>query len=171
MESNNISFKDIEVINIEGEKKTIGDYLQNKKALVIVNVASACGYTDSNYKELASLYEEYGQKGLEILGFPCNQFGAQESKCELDIKKFSKTKYNVTFPMFSKIEVNGENSHPLYVFLKKLSPDFNQNPNNLTNIPWNFSKFLINSKGELLGYYSHKMSPMKMKADIEKALI
>jgi glutathione peroxidase len=112
-------FEQIVVIDIDGNVKKIGDYLNNKKLLIIVNTASYCGYTKPNYTQLVDLYTKYKDKGLEILGFPCNQFYAQEYKSEDDIKTFVKTNYNVDFPMFTKIDVNGEYTHELFIYLKK----------------------------------------------------
>ena len=165
-----IKFKEIEVKDIDGLDKKIGDYLNNKKALIVVNVASECGYTNANYKELQELYEKYGEKGLEILGFPCNQFMSQESKCELDIKNFTKNKFKITFPMFSKIDINGENTHPIYLYLKANTEEFNKDGKELKNIPWNFGKFLVNSEGKVIKFYKPDENPTVMITEIEKAL-
>jgi glutathione peroxidase len=160
---------DITVKDIEGVDKKVGDYMKNKKAAIIVNVASSCGYTDSNYKQLMEIYNDYEGKGLEILGFPCNQFMGQENKCELDIKNFAKGTYKIRFPMFSKIDVNGENTHPLYVYLKYNTKDFNEN-GNLKNIPWNFTKFLVDNNGKVVNYYPPNFDPKDMTKDIDKLI-
>jgi glutathione peroxidase len=163
------NINEIKVKDIDGVDKLLGDYLKGKKASIIVNVASSCGYTDNNYKQLVELYQKYGDKGLEILGFPCNQFMGQEDKCELDIKNFSKSQYKVTFPMFSKIDVNGENTHPLYVYLKYNTKDFNQN-GALKNIPWNFTKFLVDSNGKVVNYYAPGYNPNDIAKDLDKLI-
>jgi glutathione peroxidase len=165
-----MKFKDIKVKDIEGIDKTIGDFVKNKKAVIVVNTASSCGYTDKNYRELVDLYEKYNTKGLEILGFPCNQFMGQESACELDIKNFASNKFKVTFPLFSKIEVNGPNTHPLYLYLKFKSADFNKGETELKNIPWNFGKFLTDSEGKVIRFYKPDEDPTKMIPEIEKLL-
>jgi len=171
MESNIPNFNDITAIDIDGNKKFIKDFLVDKKIGLIVNVASACGYTKSNYKQLAELHKKYSEKGLQILAFPCNQFGGQEPKCELDIKKFATEKYEVKFPIFSKIEVNGENTHPLYIYLKYNSQKMKDKDGNLKNIPWNFAKFLIDGKGSVINYYPHDIPPKDIEKDFEKFLI
>ncbi len=102
---------------------------------------------------------------MQILAFPCNQFGGQEDKCELDIKNFVTSKYKVKFPIFSKIEVNGNNTHPVYIYLKYQSGKFGNDYNKLKNIQWNFSKFLVDSSGKVLNYYPHSVSPKEIKKD------
>jgi glutathione peroxidase len=163
------NINDIKVKDIDGGEKPLSDYLKGKKVTLIVNVASSCGYTDSNYKQLVELYQKYSEKGLEILGFPCNQFMGQEDKCELDIKNFSKNNYKVTFPMFSKIEVNGENTHPLYVYLKNHTKELNQNEG-LKNIPWNFAKFLVDTDGNVVHFYPPHHNPSEIAADLDKLI-
>jgi len=165
MENTNSNFLEINVLDIDGNQKTIADYFINKKVALIVNVASACGYTNSNYKQLVDLYKEYSDRGLQILGFPCNQFGAQEPKCELDIKNFTQNKFKVDFPLFSKIEVNGINTHPIYVYLKLQSGKFGSDVKNLYDIPWNFAKFLVDNQGKVIAYYPHNIEPKEIKKD------
>ena len=165
------NFKEIEVTDIDGNLKKVGDYLQNKKLLIIVNTASSCGYTNSNYKQLVDLYTKYSPQGLEILGFPCNQFMSQESKCEIDIKNYTKNKFKVEFPLFSKIDVNGPNTHQLFIHLKKNHKDFNIDSQNLKNIPWNFAKFLVDTNGKVIAFYSPDTEPSNMEKEIEKNLI
>jgi glutathione peroxidase len=138
-----LKFKNIEVKDIDGNMKTIADYVNDKKAVIIVNTASECGYTKKSYQELVELYNKYQDQGLQILGFPCNQFMNQESACELDIKNFAEDKFKVTFPLFWKIEVNGLNTHPLYLYLKNNSKEFNKGDGDLKNIPWNFRRVSI----------------------------
>lgn len=157
--------------DIEGKNGMIGDYLLNKKAAIFVNVACSCGLTSDHYKELVEIYGKYKDSGLQILAFPCNQFRNQESKIEAEIKEFVQGKFNVNFPMFSKIEVNGPNTDPIFVYLKNNTPEFVDSEKGLKNIPWNFAKFLVNSKGEVVSYYNPKRNPNEMIGDIEKCLV
>ena len=126
---------------IDGSLENLQDY--TGKALLIVNVASKCGFT-SQYRDLQKLYEENKAKGLEILGFPCNQFGAQEPGSAEEIQNFCSTNYGVTFPMFEKVDVNGAATHPLYTFLKDQAPGIL----GTTGIKWNFTKFLVSKDGQ-----------------------
>ncbi len=135
------------VKNIEGKDVKLADY--QGKVILIVNVASQCGLTPQ-YKGLEAAYEKYKEQGFVVLGFPCNQFGKQEPGNEEEIQKFCSSKYNVTFPMFSKIDVNGENSSPLYQSLKAKFPG---------DIKWNFEKFLINKKGEVVKRFGPQVKP------------
>jgi glutathione peroxidase len=142
------------------------DSLQGKSVL-IVNTASECGYTPQ-YKDLEVLYQKYKTKGLTVLGFPCNNFGAQEPDSDTQIHTFCEKKYGVTFPMFSKVDVKGENKHPVYKYLTETQPsaETRQEPR------WNFTKFLINRKGEVVGFYEPKVEPLspELTAAIEKTL-
>jgi len=135
------------------------------KVLLIVNVASKCGFTPQ-YKGLQFIYDKFKEKGLEILAFPCNQFGAQEPGNEAEIKNFCSLNYNVTFPLFGKIDVNGKNAEPLYEFLKKEEPGIL----GTELIKWNFTKFLVNKKGEVLKRYAPNVTPESLEQDILKAL-
>ncbi len=163
-------FEEIKVIDINGNLNKLGNYLYKKKLLIIVNTASNCGYTKPNYIQLVELYKQYKDKGLEILAFPCNQFYSQEYKSEDDIKEFVKNNFNVEFPMFTKVDVNGEFSHELYIYLKKNHNYFNIGTNQLKNVPWNFTKFLISAKGEVYDYFSPDTEPNTMIGEIEKYL-
>lgn len=169
--SNIPNFDELTAIDIDGNQKSIKNIFVNKKIGLIVNVASACGYTKSNYKQLVELHKKYSDKGLEILAFPCNQFGSQEPKCELDIKNFAKNNYKVNFLLFSKIEVNGNNTHPFYIYLKSKCDKMKDKEGNLKSIPWNFAKFLIDNKGEVINYYPHDIPPKDIEKDFEKFLI
>lgn len=142
----------IKVDDIKGNEQELSEY-QGKKAYLFVNVASNCGFTGPNYKELQELYEQYGDDGLEILGFPCNQFGGQEAACELDISTFVKDKFKITFPMFSKVEVNGENQHEVYTYLKANSELYDSETSQVKDIGWNFAKFLVDENGNVIDYY------------------
>ncbi|EEY63015.1 glutathione peroxidase, putative [Phytophthora infestans T30-4] len=132
--------------------------------ILVVNVASDCGYTDKNYRELQELYEKYHDEGFMVLGFPCNQFGGQEPGTAEDILKFAQEKYHVTFPLFNKVDVNGENAHPLFNFLKKKLDGFITN-----DIKWNFTKFLIVNH-EPSKRYGTSTSPLEIESDIVQAL-
>jgi glutathione peroxidase len=141
---------DIPLKDIDGKDTSLKPY--QGKVLLVVNVASRCGYTPQ-YKALEAVYEKYKDKGLVILGFPCNQFGGQEPGSDEEIKQFCTSKFNVTFPMFDKIEVNGANRHSLYVTLA--GPD-SPYPG---NIKWNFTKFLISRDGKILKRFESKVTP------------
>jgi glutathione peroxidase len=125
------------------------------KALLLVNVASKCGFTPQ-YSGLQSLYERYKEKGFEILGFPANDFLWQEPGSDSEIKQFCSTKYNVSFPLFSKISVKGKNIHPLY----KLLTEKETNPRFSGKITWNFNKFLVNKEGEIVARFDSKVDPL-----------
>jgi glutathione peroxidase len=141
---------DVAVKDIDGKQTTLKDY--QGKVLLIVNVASHCGFTPQ-YKALEAVYEKYKDKGFVVLGFPCNQFGGQEPGTDEEIKKFCTSKYNVTFPMFDKLEVNGANRHPLYVALVGKEAPF---PG---NIKWNFTKFLVGRDGKILKRFESRTTP------------
>jgi glutathione peroxidase len=134
------------------------------KVMLIVNTASQCGFTPQ-YKGLQELYAEYRDRGLEVLGFPCDQFGHQEPGNDDEIKSFCEVNYGVNFPLFSKIEVNGDNAHPLYKFLK------NEKGGMLgDNIKWNFTKFLVDKRGNVMERFAPTTTPEKIAADIEREL-
>lgn len=160
---------DIKVLNIKGEEEKLAKY-QGKKAYLFVNVASNCGFTGSNYRQLQEIYDKYSEKGLEILGFPCNQFGDQEQACELDIANFVKGKFSVTFPMFSKIEVNGDSQHELYTYLKGNSELFDSETGQVKDIGWNFAKFLVDENGKVEHYFQPDQSPKTFASDIKQLL-
>jgi glutathione peroxidase len=157
------SIHDIAVKDIDGKDTTLSAY--KGKVLLIVNVASRCGYTPQ-YKALEAVYEKYKDKGLAVLGFPCNQFGGQEPGTNEEIKQFCSSKYNVTFPLFDKIEVNGANRHPLYVALAGKESPY---PG---DIKWNFGKFLIGRDGKIIKRFDSAIKPdaPEMTAAIEAAL-
>ena len=157
------SIHDIPVKDIDGKDTKLSAY--KGKVLLIVNVASKCGYTPQ-YQGLEAIYEKYKDKGLTVLGFPCNQFGAQEPGTNEEIKQFCSSKYNVKFPMFDKIDVNGPNRHPLYV---ALAGDKSPYPG---NIKWNFSKFLIGRDGKIIKRFESKAAPESPEviAAVEAAL-
>ncbi|MCW5620476.1 MAG: glutathione peroxidase [Burkholderiales bacterium] len=135
------------------------------KVLLMVNVASQCGFTPQ-YAGLEALYRKHREAGLEVLGFPCNQFGAQEPGGDPDIAQFCETRFGVSFPMFAKIEVNGANTHPLYAWLKSAQPGLL----GTEAIKWNFTKFLVGRDGKVIGRYASTTTPEAMEADIVAAL-
>jgi glutathione peroxidase len=154
---------DITVKDIDGKETTMKTY--QGKVLLIVNVASKCGFTPQ-YTALEALQEKYKDKGFAVLGFPCNQFGHQEPGTNEEIKKFCSTRYDVTFPLFDKIEVNGPNRHPLYVALAGKDSPF---PG---DIKWNFTKFLIGRDGKILKRFESRTKPdaPEVTSAIEDAL-
>ena len=133
--------------------------------LLIVNTASQCGFTPQ-YAGLETLHEKLGGEGFEVLGFPCNQFGAQEPGSEAEIGQFCLKNYGVTFPMFAKIEVNGEGAHPLYKYLKDAKPGLL----GTEAIKWNFTKFLIDRDGEPVARYAPQVKPDELEAPVRKLL-
>lgn len=141
---------DIAVRDIDGKQTTLAAY--KGKAVLIVNVASRCGYT-KQYTGLEAIHQKYKDKGFVVLGFPCNQFGGQEPGTNEQIKEFCSSKFNVTFPLFDKIEVNGANRHPLYVELAGEDSPF---PG---DIKWNFNKFLIGKDGRILKRFDSAVAP------------
>ena len=154
---------DFEAKTLRGEPRSMADY--RGKTLLIVNVASACGFTPQ-YTGLEALYRKYHDRGFEVLGFPCNQFGGQEPGSADDIATFCSTKYDVTFPLFAKIDVNGAHAHPLYEYLKSEAPG----ALGTKAIKWNFTKFLVNANGEVVERYGSSTTPEQIDADVAKAL-
>ena len=157
------SIYDISLKDIDGEETSLKKF--EGKVMLIVNVASQCGYTPQ-YKALEAVYEKYKDRGLVVLGMPCNQFGGQEPGSNQEIKQFCSSKFNVTFPLFEKIEVNGSNRHPLYVALAGKESPF---PG---DIKWNFGKFLIGRDGKILKRFDSGAAPdsPEVTQAIEKAL-
>ena len=153
----------IELERLNGNKEQITDYAD--KVLLVINVASQCGFT-SQYKELQDLYVKYHSQGLEILAFPCNQFGGQEPGTPQQIEAFCSTRFGVTFPVFQKTDVNGSNTHPLFQYLKTAAPGLL----GTEAIKWNFTKFLVNRNGLPVKRFASASSPASISADIEKLL-
>ncbi|MGI4719338.1 MAG: glutathione peroxidase [Janthinobacterium lividum] len=135
------------------------------QVLLIVNTASACGFTPQ-YKGLEELYRQYGARGLAVLGFPCNQFGKQEPGSEAEIGAFCEKNYGVTFPMFAKVDVNGDDAHPLFKHLKGEKPGVL----GTEGIKWNFTKFLVGRDGQVVKRYAPQTAPGEIAGDIEKLL-
>jgi glutathione peroxidase len=148
---------------LDGSVENLQDYAG--KVLLIVNVASKCGFT-SQYRDLQNLYTANQAKGLEILGFPCNQFGAQEPGTSSEIANFCSANYGVTFPMFEKIDVNGDSAHPLYIYLKDQAPGIL----GTTGIKWNFTKFLVSRDGDSIARLASADGASKMEEAIQKLL-
>lgn len=157
------SLYDIEATAIDGSRRSLGDYRGN--VLLIVNVASRCGYTPQ-YAGLEALYRKHKDQGLLVLGFPCDQFGHQEPGTESEILQFCVRTYDVTFPMFAKITVNGPDTHPLYKFLKQRKPGIL----GTQAIKWNFTKFLVNARGTVLRRFSPMRLPVRIEEDVVRIL-
>jgi glutathione peroxidase len=151
---------------LDGGAATLSAY--RGKVLLIVNTASQCGFTPQ-YASLETLYRTYRESGLEVLGFPCNQFGAQEPGTAAEISDFCEKTYKVTFPMFAKIDVNGDKAHPLYRFLKKQKPGL-LGPLGGGAIRWNFTKFLVDRSGNVAARYASTTKPKSLAKEIEKLL-
>ncbi|WP_042168875.1 glutathione peroxidase [Paenibacillus gorillae] len=181
-----MSIYQFEAEKITGEKVSLEQY--KGKALVIVNTASKCGFTPQ-YSDLQKVYEEYKEQGLEILGFPSNQFGEQEPGSNSDVQSFCQINYGVSFPLFAKTDVRGEGAHPLFDYLTEQAPfegfDTTAPSGKMLNsfleeklpeflegdsIKWNFTKFLIDREGNVVKRFESTEEPLDMKADIEKLL-
>jgi glutathione peroxidase len=173
---------DFNATAVDGTKVPLGDYAG--KVLLIVNVASKCGLTPQ-YEGLEALYRDDKDRGLEVLGFPCNQFREQEPGTDAEIQEFCKTSYDVTFPVFSKIEVNGPEADPLYQYLRAAAPgdwgpaygDFYKalsqirgDADGTDEVKWNFTKFLIGRDGTVIKRYEPPVAPADIKADLENYL-
>jgi glutathione peroxidase len=158
-----MSVYDIPVKDINGDEQTLASY--RGSPLLIVNVASKCGFTPQ-YTGLEALQRKYQARGFSVLGFPCDQFGHQEPGDEAEIKNFCKLTYDVSFPMFKKIEVNGANTHPLYQLLKKQQPGIL----GTEGIKWNFTKFLVDGNGNVVKRYAPTDKPEDLAGDIEALL-
>ncbi|PZR83305.1 MAG: glutathione peroxidase [Hyphomicrobiales bacterium] len=154
---------DFTATTLEGREKPLSDF--SGQVLLVVNTASKCGFTPQ-YEGLEALYRKYNAQGFAVLGFPCNQFGAQEPGDAAEIARFCSRIYNVTFPMFGKIDVNGAGAHPLYRFLKGQTKRFI----GTGAIKWNFTKFLVNRKGRVAARFAPAAAPKGLEKEIEKLL-
>ena len=154
---------DFQATSLDGQPVDLAAY--RGKVMLIVNTASACGFTPQ-YKGLEELHRRYAGQGLAVLGFPCNQFGKQEPGSEAEIGAFCEKNYGVSFPMFAKIEVNGDNAHPLYKHLKGEAPGVL----GTEGIKWNFTKFLVGKDGKVVKRYAPQTKPEEISGDIEKLL-
>jgi glutathione peroxidase len=157
------SIYDFKVKNAKGQEVALSDY--RGQAVLIVNVASACGFTPQ-YEGLQKLYQEYQKQGLAVLGFPCNQFGGQESGSNEEIQNFCTGRFSVTFPVLAKIDVNGSNADPLFEFLKSEAPGIL----GTEKIKWNFTKFLVGKDGKVIKRYAPQDKPESIAGDIQTAL-
>ena len=157
------SFYDFKANDINGKEVSMSSY--EGKVVLIVNVASGCGFTPQ-YEGLQKLYDEHKEEGLEILAFPCNQFGEQEKGDGEEIKNFCEKNYSITFPIFEKVEVNGNNAHPIFKFIKEQKKGFM----GTESIKWNFSKFLLNKSGEVVKRYGSLDVPENLETDIKQLL-
>ncbi len=154
---------DFSATDIDGQPRSLDEF--RGKVLLIVNVASKCGFTPQ-YTGLEQLWRDYGERGLVVLGFPCDQFGHQEPGDEAEIRDFCSLNYEVGFPMFAKIDVNGEQAHPLWRWLKQQKSGVL----GIDAIKWNFSKFLVGRDGQVVARYAPTDTPESLRADIEAAL-
>ncbi len=157
------SFYDFSVKTPEDTTRSLADF--KGKVVLIVNVASKCGFTPQ-YTELEELYQKYKDKNFVVLGFPCNQFGGQEPGSNPEIQKFCKLNYGVTFPIFARVDVNGSSADPLFQWLKASAPGLA----GTEAIKWNFTKFLVDSEGKVIHRYAPQTSPKSLTKDIEKVL-
>lgn len=157
------SVYDFSARDIDGNEHSLADY--RGKTLLIVNVASKCGFTPQ-YTGLEALWRAERDKGLVVLGFPCDQFGHQEPGDEAEIRNFCSTSYDVTFPLFAKIEVNGDNAHPLYKWLKSEGKGILGSE----SIKWNFTKFLVDRDGQVVKRYAPTDTPEKIGKDLKASL-
>lgn len=154
---------DVEAQTLDGRNVSLADYAG--KVLLIVNTASKCGFTPQ-YEGLEALYRKYKDRGLEILAFPCNQFGAQEPGNAEEIASFCSLTYDVTFPVFGKVEVNGPKTHPLYAYLKSAKKGLLGSE----LIKWNFTKFLIDRSGAVVERYAPTVTPAELDKDVARLL-
>jgi glutathione peroxidase len=157
------SIYDFTVNQLDGTPDSMASF--RGKVLLIVNTASECGFTPQ-YKGLEEIYQKYHDQGFEVLGFPCNQFGAQEPGTAAEIGAFCEKNYGVTFPLFEKIDVNGDHAAPLYQYLKSAAPGLLGSE----GIKWNFTKFLVNKDGSVVDRFAPQTKPEALAADIEKLL-
>ncbi|MEG4830888.1 glutathione peroxidase [Microcoleus sp. F8-D3] len=157
------SIYDVSATSIEGNPVSLDTY--KSKVLLIVNTASQCGFTPQ-YQGLQALYDQYADQGLVVLGFPCNQFGQQEPGNSEQIQSFCETRFGVSFPLFQKIEVNGDNAHPVYQYLRKAAPGIF----GTEAIKWNFTKFLVDRTGNVVKRYPPTAKPEDIEKDVRSLL-
>jgi len=157
-----MSVYEFSVSTPDGTCRSVAEY--KGKALLVVNTASKCGFTPQ-YAELEQLYKKYKDKGLEILAFPCDQFAHQEPGTDAEIQTFCQVNYGVTFPIFSKVKVNGKDAHPLFTYLRNQKKSVFGNP-----IKWNFTKFLIDRNGNFVARYEPAVKPLEIEGEISKLL-
>jgi glutathione peroxidase len=158
-----MSLPSLELIRLDGRVENLSDYAG--RVLLVVNVASQCGFTPQ-YQTLQALYEQYADQGLVVMGFPCNQFGGQEPGGSAQIAAFCQSHFGVTFPVYQKCEVNGDAAHPVYQFLKAAAPGLLGSQ----SIKWNFTKFLVDRTGHVVDRYAPATSVASMEGDIQTLL-
>ncbi|KAI3773095.1 hypothetical protein L6452_04294 [Arctium lappa] len=164
--SSSIPEKSIHEFTVKDSKgKDVDLSIYKGKVLLVVNVASKCAFTNSNYPKLTELYKKYKSEGLEILAFPCNQFMKQEPESSEKVEEFVCTRFDAEYPIFHKVRVNGPNASPVYKFLKA-----NKGSIFGSSIKWNFTKFLVDKEGRVIGRYGTSTSPLSIEGDIQKAL-
>jgi len=156
-------FLKLEAVDIDGRPRPLMD--EGAKIYLVVNVASRCGYT-KQYAGLETLHRDLGPRGLRVYGFPCNQFGRQEPGSASEIKQFVQSKYELSFPLFEKVEVNGDGRHPLFAWLTPQKTE----PKGPGDVEWNFEKFLVDAEGRLLARFASSASPESLRARIEEHL-
>ncbi len=156
------SLQDFSATGIDGQDVDLADYAG--QVVLVVNTASQCGFTPQ-YEGLQRLHDEYGPRGFTVLGFPCDQFGNQEPGDDAEIAGFCQRNFGVTFPLFSKVEVNGDGAHPVYQWLRDQKGGLLGD-----KIKWNFTKYLVGKDGQVIGRYGPTTKPEKLSSDIEKAL-
>ncbi|KAJ9547758.1 hypothetical protein OSB04_020301 [Centaurea solstitialis] len=164
--SSSVPQKSIHEFTVKDSKgKDVDLSIYKGKVLLVVNVASKCGFTSSNYPQLAEIYKKYKGEGFEILAFPCNQFLKQEPGSSEKIEEFVCTRFEAEYPIFHKVRVNGPNASPVYKFLKASKGSILG-----SSIKWNFTKFLVDKEGRVIGRYGTRTSPLSIEGDIQKAL-
>ena len=164
------SLFDISAVDIDGQEHVLADLAKGYKCIMVVNVATNWGMTKTNYKQMVKIHNEFSDKGFQIFAFPCNQFMGQEPGTEEKIKKFATEKYGAKFQLFSKVNVNGPDTHEVYKFCRQNSPLFDPKSEKVKNIPWNFTKFLIDGEGQVIEYYHSKTEPNVIVPRIEEML-
>lgn len=164
--SKSVPQKSIHEFTVKDSKgKEVDLSIYKGKVLLVVNVASKCGFTDYNYTQLTKVYNKYKDKGFEVLAFPCNQFLRQEPGTSMDAEEFACTRYKAEYPVFQKVRVNGARATPVYEFLKASKPGFFG-----SSIKWNFTKFLVDKEGKVISRYGTTSRPLSFEKDILKAL-
>ena len=164
------SIFECKAVDIDGNEHLLADLAKGYKSIMVVNVASKWGLTKTHYQQMVKIHNTYHDKGFQIFAFPCNQFMSQEPGTNEDIKAFVQEKYGGNFQLFSKIDVNGENSDEIFKFCRRHSELYDEKTDTIKNIPWNFAKFLINEEGQVVEYYSPKKNPEVLVPKIEEML-
>ena len=165
-----LSLFDIDAEDIDGNIKNLGEMAKGKKLTLVINVASKCFYANPNYKAMVELYNRYSEFGLEIFAFPSNQFMSQEYWSNEQIKENVIEKYGVQFPLFAKVDVNGEETHEVFKYVRRYSPLYDYKTKQIRSVPWNFTKFLINTEGKVVGYFSPADKKNVIEAKIQTIL-